>query len=204
MRRPPVASGRQRLLAGSIDSVVAGLLAGALLAVGDRLGLALEREGERELGPLPEPGGEDFREWFAALRRRSDALRDRPRRLVRRDGEPVPHDRALIRLGASTPVALLTLADLRRPSPLPGRRVVGLEVARADGRPLRPVDAIVRQAAPTAVSALWGRLVKATLPGRAVFPARLALTVVLVTVQLRDPEHRHLGDLVAGTRLVAR
>ena len=204
MRRPPVASGGQRLLAGTVDSAFAALLAGLLLAAGGRLGLAFEREGERELGPVPEPTGEDFRQWYAALRRRSDALRDRPTRLVRRDGEPVPFDRALIQLGAGITVTLLALADLRHPSPLPGRRLVGLAVARADGSPLRPADAVVRRAAPAAVSALSRRLVKATLPGRAVAPASLTLTLLQAAASLRDPEHRNVGDLVAGTRVVAR
>jgi hypothetical protein len=197
-RRPRIASGRELLAAGSIDVVAAVTVYVLGIAAARRLGLSLEPEGKRDLDPLPEPDRDDPDAFVAAFRERRRALRGRPLRLVRRDGTPLPHDRTLLVAARALLVALVMLADLRRPSPLPGRRLLGLEIARADGRPLRPRDSLVRQAVGEAVAAAARR----AGGGRA--SASLGKTALLLAVQLRDPEHRSLGGRIAGTRTVVR
>ncbi len=195
-RRPRIASRRERLAAGWIDTTTAVAVAVLASVVGRWLGLSVEREGERDLDALPEPDRADRAAFVAALRERSQALRGRPLRILRRDGEPVPHDRALLRATSVLLVGLVAAADLRRPSPLPGRRLLGLEVARADGRPLRARDTVVRLAVPNLVG------VAAQRAGGDRVSVSLGTTALVFAVQLLDPELRTLGDRVAGTRLV--
>ncbi len=80
-----------------------------------------------------------------------------------------------------------------------GGVLLGVRVVGADGREITTRQALVREyALPTLV---W--LALRPLPPLMRFPARLTLETASNVGRLLDPDRRSLGDLLAGTRIVA-
>jgi hypothetical protein len=94
-------------------------------------------------------------------------------------------------------IAALTLSRGRTP----GRAVTSLELVHRDGTTPGRLRVAIREAAPgLARQVAWVALRHLRSP-QARRNAGCALSFASLVVQARDPEHRSLGDRVAGTRL---